>query len=261
MSGQLSDMYDMNYSKDQKGPWVVWLANGCDQGRILEVVEFFRQGGATSGENLENSSMIWKIHEGGRATVYGVELAGKKYSIKMFKDRRTWTLVRTFLGFSKGRRTFKNGLRAIDHCVPVPQVYAYAERRPFGPALVVMELLEGAIQINLLIENMLAQGSELTSDPCFLQIVDSLAIFTKDMHGKGVSHDDFSPRNVLALKECGDINLKLIDLEDVVFTNKSKVFQSNIRHFDERMARYVDFASLSVFLKRFKEIYGADLNR
>jgi tRNA A-37 threonylcarbamoyl transferase component Bud32 len=251
----------MNYTKAQKGPWTVWLANGFDRGRILEVVEFFRQGGATLDENLENSSVIWKIHEGGRAAIYGIELSGKKCCIKMFKDRRTWTQFRTFLGFSKGRRAFKNGLRAIDQNVPVPQVYAYVEKRPFGPAMVIMELLENAIQINLLIEDMLAQGTELTNDPCFLQIVDSFAMFTKDMHGKGVSHDDFSPRNVLVLKEGGDMNLKLIDLEDVVFTNKRKVFQSNIQHFDERMARYVDLASLSIFLKRFKEIYGDDLNR
>lgn len=250
------DNVSMNYRKVKKSSWEIWLADDCDATLSVEMLEQFCQGFSVFGGQVETSFKVWTLHDGGRATIYGAELAGKKYCIKLFKDRRVLTQFRTYLGFSKGRCAFTNGLRAMHQHVPVPQTYAYVERKPFGPSMVVMELLEEATQINLLIEDMLAQGSELTCDPFFIHIVDSFAKFTRDMHDKGVSHNDFSPRNVLVSRQGEEISLKLIDLEDVVFSKNAKVFQASIDHFDVRMARYVDSATLNLYLQRFKALYG-----
>lgn len=237
----------------RKGSWTVWFAAGCEQGLSSDAVKHFCR--AFPFATDETASAIWKVHGGGRSTIYSAEFAGERYCIKVFNDARLQTRIRTFLGWSKGRRAFTNGLRAREKNIPVPPVFAYAEKRPFGPAMVVMELLD-AVQMNLLIEDMLSRGVELTSDPFFGRMAEAFARFTRNMHHNSVCHADFSPRNVLVAMEGDHIHLQLIDLEDVVFSGSIADFQENIDHFIRKMARYVNQDALAVFLQKFKESYG-----
>jgi tRNA A-37 threonylcarbamoyl transferase component Bud32 len=204
---------------------------------------------------------LWQIHAGGRSTIYGVRLSGKKACLKVFTDQRLMIRLRTFLGWSKGRRAFRNGLLAYGKGVPVPCVYAYAEQRPCGPTLVVTELLENAVQMNLLLEERLARGIALTTDPVFHELVELFARFTQDLHARGVCHRDFSPRNVLVAEQNGETRLQLIDLEDIDFACSARKFRSNIEHFHGKMARYVDAAALTLFQSGFNAIYGQELSR
>lgn len=143
----------------------------------------------------------------------------------------------------------------------MPLVYAYAEKKPFGPTLVAMELLTDATQMNLWIEEKLAQGVELTTDPSFGQLIRAFARFTQDLHARGVCHNDFSPRNVLVIEGDGGPRLQLIDLEDIVFTGDRRKFRFNVEHFSSKMARYVNPAALAVFLRSFNEVYKEELTR
>ena len=243
----------------QHGQWVIWLAPGSEPEPILAAVNSLDRG---EGEGEEASpSSLWQIHAGGRSTVYGVRLLGKKACLKVFTDRRFHTRMRTFLGWSKGRRAFRNGLLAYGKGVPVPCVYAYAEQRPCGPTLVVTELLENAVQMNLLLEERLARGVDLAADAAFRDLIGLFARFTRDLHARGVCHHDFSPRNVLVADLNGHPRLQLIDLEDLDFACSAGKFRTNIDHFHGKMARYVDSAALALFQSSFNEIYERELSR
>ncbi len=248
-------MFNRKMIKHREGAWAIRLADGCERGPMLMAAKHFCR--VFSSEIIENVTApgFWAVHEGGRSTVYGAEWAGERYGIKLFTDNRLLTRARTFLGLAKGRRAFGNGIRAMEKNIPVPPVYAYAERRPFGPNLVIMKLLP-AIQMNLLIEDMLERGADLTTDPFFFQLAESFARFTRHLHANSVYHTDFSPRNVLVRLEGQHIRLELIDLEDMVFSGSAGDFKENIDHFGKKMARYVNPATLDFFLRTVNDVYG-----
>lgn len=247
-------MFERKMTKHREGPWTIRLADGCERGTILMAAKHFCRVLSSEIKKIESVPGLWAVHEGGRSTVYGAEVAGERYGIKLFTDNRLLTRARTFLGLAKGRRAFCNGIRAMEKNLPVPPVYAYAERRPFGPNLVIMKLLP-AIQMNLLIEDMLERGVDLTTDPFFFQLVESFARFTRRLHANSVYHKDFSPRNVLVRQEGQHIRLELIDLEDMVFSGSASDFKENIDHFSKKMARYVNQATLDFFLRTVNEVY------
>jgi len=248
-------MLNTNLIRVRKGRWAIYLTQECDESMILAALDLLDRESAACGTEHPDGPGVWRVHSGGRSDIYGVEVPGKKYCVKVFTDSRILNRVRTFLGWAKGRRAFKNGLYARECNVPVPQVYAYAEK-PFGPTLVVMEFLENANQMNLLLEERLAQGIELTADPFFLQLIETFAGFTRGLHAKGVSHSDFSPRNVLVLDDYNGPSMRLIDLEDLNFSNKEGLFREDIEHFNCKMTRYVDDAAMDIFLNKFREYYG-----
>jgi tRNA A-37 threonylcarbamoyl transferase component Bud32 len=241
-----------------------WRVDYLDDFGIIDLrvlLDLFDSGSDPAIEVPFSHGRLWVIHRGGRATVYGAELQGRRYCIKVFNDGRFQTRCRTFLGFSKARRIFCNGLAARERNFPVPEIFAYAERRPFGPSLAVMRLLDNAIQLNLLIENLLAEGVDLTTDPFFVEVVDSFAKLARNMRDRGVGHVDFSPRNVLVVKGDAGATIHLIDLEDVVFSNDPRFFADNVVHFEEKLARYVNADVLSWFSARFNVVYGSGVGR
>lgn len=243
----------------QNGPWTIRLAPGAEKDLVLATVKNFDR---MESEGCANGSAgLWQIHAGGRSTIYGFRLFDTNACLKVFTDKRFLTGVRNFLGWSKGRRAYNNGLLAYNKGVPVPRVYAYAEKRPCGPTLVVMELLENAVQMNLLLEERLASGIDLTSDPVFQALTGHFARFTRDLHARGVCHRDFSPRNVLVADLCGQLRMQLIDLEDIDFNCSPRKFRSNIEHFHGKMTRYVNSAALKLFKNGFNEIYAKGLNQ
>jgi hypothetical protein len=243
----------------QHGRWVIWLAPGSEREPILSLLNSFDLGQGAGGASA--ASGLWQLHAGGRSTIYGARLRRAKVCLKVFTDQRLLVRLRTFLGCSKGRRAFRNGLLAFDKGVPVPRVYAYAEKRPCGPALVVTELLENAVQMNLLLEERLARGVDLTADHAFRELSALFARFTRDLHGKGVCHRDFSPRNVLVVDSNGQTRLQLVDLEDLDFACNAGKCRANIEHFHGKMARYVNSAALALFQVKFNEIYGKEPGR
>jgi len=246
-------------TKVRNGPWRIWLAPGSAREPILAAVDSYDRGAGEAGEAA--TSKLWRIHPGGRSTIYGARLPGKKACLKVFTDQSGPARMRTFFGWSKGRRAYRNGLLAFAKGVPVPRVHAYAEKRPFGPTLVVMELLENAVQMNLLLEERLAGGIDLLADADFLELTGLFARFTRDLHDRGVCHRDFSPRNVLVADLDGQPRLRLIDLEDIDFVCNARRFHSDIEHFHSKMSRYVNPAALLVFRNSFNEIYGKEPSR
>jgi tRNA A-37 threonylcarbamoyl transferase component Bud32 len=246
-------MHGKGMTRSREGSWKIWFAAGCGQGPTSEAVKHFCEAFSSGSEAA--SAAVRLVHGGGRSSIYGAEFAGGRYCLKVFKDARLQTRVRTLLGWSKGRHAFRNGLRASEKGIPVPAVYAYAEKRPFGPGMVVMQFLD-ATQMNLLIEDMLSRGVELTTDPFFIRMIGSFGQFTRNLHQNSICHADFSPRNVLVAMDGDRIRLQLIDLEDVFFSGSVADFRDNIDHFSRKMARYVDQEALAVYQEKFREGYG-----
>ncbi len=253
-------MFGRGLMKFQHGKWTFWVAPGYDDKTIAAEITHFCQDFFSPDASDTSAASIWEVHGGERSTVYGFNYSGKKYCVKVFTDRRIQTRLRTFFGWAKGRRAFKNGITAQRKNIPIPPVYAYAEQKPFGPTLLMMDFLP-ATQMNLIIEDMVARNIDLPSDPFFNSIIESFSKFTANLHRRSVCHSDFSPRNVLILREEENPGLKLIDLEDVFFSSDPVEFENNINHFFSKMKRYIDSDSLIFFKQKFGKIYREQIAR
>lgn len=154
---------------------------------------------------------VRRIHISKRADLLVTEAGGRPLCIKYFHDRRLRVELRTFLGLAKGRRGFRNGLRLAASGVRVPHQLACLEFRPFGPTVVVMELLDSICTVvSWLIERQESGGVSR-------EAIQQFSEFVAAMHRQGVFHCDFSPRNVMVQRAGGDLEFVLIDLEDVRF--------------------------------------------
>jgi tRNA A-37 threonylcarbamoyl transferase component Bud32 len=160
------------------------------------------------------SDRITKISFGGRAGVIGVRLGSERCCVKLYYDDRLRTKARALLGWTRARRAFRNGLKASRCGVRCPQVLGYAKAGPFGPSLLVMELIEPAMPLNRWIP-------EHGIDHDFVR---QFAAFVRDMHDTGVSHIDLQLRNVMVrLRNPAEgacvappkYEFVLVDLEDI----------------------------------------------
>ncbi len=187
------------------------------------------------------SDQLWRLFTGGRAGVVGVRHEGRVGCVKLFYDDRRRTKVRTLMGLSKARRAYRNGLRLRELGVTCPRMIGYAERRPTGPALLVTELIEDAMRIDHWIPEHGVQR----------EAVVALARFLRQMHDRGVSHIDLSPRNVLMQSAGGRFEFLLLDYEDVRFVHPLGPRQrlDNLHHLHERIARDVSVRDRLRFLQ------------
>jgi len=191
------------------------------------------------------SDQLWHVFFGGRSGVVGVRLDGRTCCVKLFYDERLRTKIRTALGFAKGRRAYRNGLRLHQARVKCPQIIGYAERRPFGPALVLSELIDDGMRLD---HRARKHGVEPRS-------VVALARYIRKMHDRGVFHVDLSPRNILIRPDNGGAGFLLLDYEDVRFAHavSRRIRARNIHHLHERMVPYLSLRDRVRFLRAYAE--------
>ncbi len=192
---------------------------------------------------LVDSDQIWQISFGGRAGVVGIRLHGRTGCVKLFYDERLRNKLRTGLGFSKGRRAYRNGLRLAQLGINCPQMWGYAERKPSGPGMIVTELIDNGTRLDHWVSE---QGASR-------RVVLALARFLRDMHDKGISHVDLSPRNVLIRPRDGALDFLLLDYEDVRFARRlgRRTRLKNLHHLHERMLQYVSVRDRLRFLREY----------
>ncbi|UCD49420.1 MAG: phosphotransferase [Phycisphaerales bacterium] len=192
---------------------------------------------------LPQSDRMWKISFGGRAGVLGLRINNRVGCVKLFYDERLRTRVRAASGLSKGRRAYRNGVRLSQAGVSCPRMLGYAERRPFGPALIVTELAEGAMRFDLWA---LEHGVPRTT-------AIALAHFVRDLHDRGISHTDLSPRNILIRRSDPAGGFLLLDYEDARFgppvSRRRRL--KNLHHLHERVIGYVPLRDRLRFLHTY----------
>ena len=204
---------------------------------------YTRYQGEGAAWTLEKSNEMWQISFGGRAGVLGIRVERRVACVKLFYDERLRTKLRIALGFSKGRRAYRNGVRLGAVGISCPRMLGYAERRPAGPALIVTELAHDSTRLDLwALEHGVPRPTVL-----------ALARFIRDLHDRGVWHTDLSPRNILL--ERSDLNGKflLLDYEDARFvarvSNRRRL--GNLHHLHERILGYVSVRDRLRFLRTY----------
>ncbi len=192
---------------------------------------------------VPESDEMWPISLGGRAGVLGVRVNARTACVKLFYDERLRTKLRVALGGSKGRRAYRNGIRLAQAGIGCPRMLGYAERRPTGPAMIVTELADGAERLDRW-----AAGRRIP-----VEAVVALARFIRDLHDKGISHTDLSPRNILIRKASPPFRFLLLDYEDARFAARLSRRRrlDNLHHLHERMVGYVPLRARLRFLRTY----------
>ncbi len=169
---------------------------------------------------------LWPISLGGRAGVVGVRVQDRVCCAKLFYDRRWTTLLRTCLGRAKGKGAYHRALRLRQTGVSCPAPIGYAELRPWGPVLLVTELIADGHRLDHWIE---ANGTHRAG-------IDALARFLRAMHDHGITHQDLSPRNILVRSAGATCELYILDYEDTRFAARvsEKARLDDLHHLNER---------------------------
>ncbi|MCD6390318.1 MAG: phosphotransferase [Desulfobulbaceae bacterium] len=213
-----------------------WVLRSNDERCVVEVLD----------------GKLERLHGGMRADVYFFERAGQRCCVKWFHDRRFVARLRNALGIGRAYLAYKKGLQLERLGVHAPRVLGVVRPRRFGAALLVMEMIDGYQQMNLMLEAWKEHSADLNEDPRLLKLAEQFGRFAGEVHVAGVLHKDFSPRNVLVNESGAGFTFCLIDLEDVDFGNNP---HSNLEHFNERMPRYLNESEFIFYLKHFNKGY------
>lgn len=172
------------------------------------------------------SPTLWPISLGGRAGVVGVRVQDRACCVKLFYDRRRTTLLRTWMGKAKGKSAYRHAIRLREAGVLCPMPIGYAEVRPWGPALLVTELIADGYRLDHWI------ASNGTSP----EGIAALARFLRTMHDQGITHQDLSPRNLLVRPVDASFELFILDYEDTRFAAgvSEQARLDDLHHLNER---------------------------
>ena len=192
------------------------------------------------------TSCQWRIVSSMRAAIIGVQRNDRVCCVKLFHDKRLRTRLRVALRLAKGRRAYRYGVRLRAAGVDCPAMIGYAEQRPFGPAMVITELIEDGLRVDHWVKK---RGLER-------QAVLALARTIRAMHDHGVYHLDLSHRNILVRQRGTEYGFLLLDYEDARFVAEvsQRIRLKNLHHLHERIA---DFVSVRDRL-RFLRLYAGD---
>lgn len=197
---------------------------------------------------------LTRLHGGGRADVYLLDVQGKRYCLKHFHDSRLISWIRNGLNLGKASQSYKISTKLQQLDINAPRVLTVAQTTFFGSPLLIMEMLEGCSQLNVLMLNWKKEGGNLSAEPLFQQLAHRFGLFCRTLLRQQVLHRDFSPRNILVREVNALFEFYLIDLEDVHF---GKTSQNNLDHFHERLPRYLNPSECTMFQDQFHKAYSA----
>lgn len=239
-----------------------WLADGFSADEILTTIDRIYADPTVTSQRFFDTGTVKRIHTSKRADLLVMHVCGRPVCVKYFHDRRLRVRLRTFLGLAKGRRGYKAGLRLTEAGVKVPKQLACIELRPFGPTVIVMELL-GSITT---VAGWLSARDVQSDIPRAL--IEKFAVFTATLHRQGIYHCDFSPRNVMVQGEDAFLQFVLIDLEDVRFCRSASPQRciENLARFAREALPRVSVFTVIRFLRAYTNAMGwkdraADLAR
>ena len=228
---------------------------GLATAEILVQIDRVYSDPAIVSQRFFDAGPVKRIHISKRADLLVIRAGGRSVCVKYFHDGRLWVKIRTLIGLAKGRRGYVAGLRVARAGVRVPEQLACVECRPFGPTVVVMEMLENVCTAaGWFFNHRSAKGPVVIPRA----LIDQFATFTANLHRQGIFHCDFSPRNVM-VQEKGDASqFVLIDLEDVRFHrlgNRRSCVQ-NLARFARETVPHVSVYTVMRFLSAYIRSMG-----
>jgi hypothetical protein len=207
------------------------------------------------GATVPPGDGVWLIHAGERANVMGVRIGDRRVCAKVFHDDRAFSRLRTWLGFGRGRRACRRGRKLNDRGSFGPRVLAYAERRPAGPGVLVMDLLGPCERLDFWLKGC-SRLPATDGSARRRALATKLGTFTGRLHRSGAVHDDYSTRNLFVDP---DLELCLVDYEDLRFPlhGHAGAAWENIRHLHADAAG-VPLRDRLRFLRAYAAALGLD---
>ncbi len=131
----------------------------------------------------------------------------KRYAIPIFPNR----VIYSFFRDPKGLRAYNYPLILAEKGIKTPEPIAYIEERRFG---LIRESYFISVQSSY--SSKLYEIGDLEVDK-IEDLATQLALFTSDMHRKGVYHKDYSPGNILCGIKDGKYDFSLVDINRMRF--------------------------------------------
>lgn len=186
------------------------------------------------------------IYRGGRNDLYRLPIGGKNFIVKDFKtpniiNRYVYTTLRK----SKASRSYSNAMKMLGLGFKTPKPVAYIEFKKWG-----------RLRYSFYISEELTGGEEMRQweeKPNAEELLRAFAMEINRLHKAGVLHLDFSPGNILFIRnEDGSYDFHYVDLNRMKFGVYSRkrlmrMFRSiNLKRAEtERIARlYAEAAGL-----------------
>ena len=201
----------------------------CDDAYARAVADavFQTYDGQRARWRISDKAPLRAISLGGRAGVVSVNVEGRACCGKLYYDGRWSTQLRLALGMSKAKRAYQHALRLASLKIACPGAIAYVEKRPWGPGLLLCELLEKGKRLD----------QWLAHEGVSAKLIDALAATLRHMHDQGVTHNDLSPRNLFVRPTDSGFEILLLDYEDCRFFATVETGQrlADLHHLDERL--------------------------
>ena len=197
-----------------------------------------------------SEGQLQRLHGGDRADVYLVEIGQRRCCAKFFHDTRPLSYLKNLWGIGRAFSAYRNGVTVKKLGIACPAVLGVYMQGALASPILIMELIDGYQQINLVLEDWKTESADLADSPRLAKLAMAFAQFTKNLHTNGVFHRDYSPRNVLMRESNGEFSFCLTDLEDVFFTGDS---DKNIDHFKQRLPRYLSSRECAFFISHFNQ--------
>jgi len=217
---------------------------------ILAAIDRVYSDPAIASQRFFDAGPVKRIHISKRADLLVIKAGGRSVCVKYFHDSRLWVKIRTLIGLAKGRRGYVAGLRVAKAGVRVPDQLVCVECRPFGPTIVVMEMLENVRTVAGWFFNHRSEKGPVVIPRT---LIDQFAAFTANLHRQRIFHCDFSPRNVMVQEQDGILQFVLIDLEDLRFgrSRNSRRCIQNLARFARETVPHISIYTVMRFLNAY----------
>ncbi len=223
-----------------------WNQAGLPLEDLLALIDRVYASPEIVAQRFFDTGTVKRIHISKRADLLVIKDGDCSVCVKYFHDQRFRVKLRTFLGLAKGRKGYRAGIKLRQAGVRVPEQRACLEFQPFGPTVVVMELLE-EIQTAAGWFAGASKNGRVTPSRVLIR---QFAEFTADLHRRGIFHCDFSPRNVMVQGEGDALKFVLIDLEDIRFRRSGdrRLCIQNLARFAREALPYLSVYTTMHFL-------------
>lgn len=163
----------------------------------------------------------------------------KRYAVPIFINK----LAYSFFRIPKGLRAYRYPQILLEKGVSTPEPIAYIEERKFG-----LIHYSYFISVQSDYSSFLYKIGDCEVDE-IRELTKALALFTSDMHKKGIYHKDYSPGNILCGKKNGLYDFTLVDINRMKFGEVS---------LDEGCANFARLWGQPSFFKYLAEVYAKD---
>lgn len=197
--------------------------------RIPEIFE-------DTGEVIYTGRNLIKVFD-----VDGLKVNVKRYAIPIFFNK----IAYSFFRMPKGLRAYKYPYVLLDKGINTPEPIAYIEERKLGLIRHSYFISIQSPYTSYLYEIGNLEVEEIEG------LAKALALFTSDMHKKGVYHKDYSPGNILCGLEGGEPSFTLVDINRMRFGEVT---------LEEGCANFARLWGQPSFFRYMAEVYAKDQN-